>query len=54
VPVENTLEYLRAIPGATHVAIGSTGHLGSITHAAECADIVGRFVAPRIAHTEVA
>jgi pimeloyl-ACP methyl ester carboxylesterase len=31
VPVENTLEYLLAIPGAQHVTIEDTGHLGSIT-----------------------
>jgi len=33
VPVENTLEYLRAIPGSQHEVIEATGHLGAITRA---------------------
>jgi pimeloyl-ACP methyl ester carboxylesterase len=31
VPTGSTSEYLRAIPGSTHVVLESTGHLGSIT-----------------------
>ena len=44
VPVRSTLEYLRAIPGARHAVIASTGHLGSITRPEEFAGIVSRFV----------
>jgi pimeloyl-ACP methyl ester carboxylesterase len=44
VPVESTLEYLRAIPGSQHVTIKGTGHLGSITRAARFAEIVQAFV----------
>jgi len=42
VPVDNTLEYLKAIPGSRHIEITGTGHLGSVTHAGEFADIVER------------
>ena len=45
VPVENTLEYLRAIPGSQHVTIEGTGHLGSVTRARQFAEIVQAFVA---------
>jgi pimeloyl-ACP methyl ester carboxylesterase len=44
VPVDNTLEYLRAIPGSQHAVIKATGHMGAITRAKEFADIVRTFV----------
>ncbi len=44
VPVESSLALLRAIPGATHVTLNGTGHLGSVTRAREFAEIVGNFV----------
>ena len=44
VPVENTLEYLRAIPGSQHVVLEGTGHLGSVRRSAEFAAIVSVFV----------
>jgi 3-oxoadipate enol-lactonase len=43
VPVENTLGYLKAIPGAIHLEIAASGHLGSITHAQEFARAVQTF-----------
>jgi pimeloyl-ACP methyl ester carboxylesterase len=43
VPVENTLKYLREIPGAQHVVLEGTGHLGSVTRSAEFADRVAAF-----------
>jgi len=43
VPVESTMRYLDAIPGATHVVMARTGHLGAITHAPGFADIVSGF-----------
>jgi pimeloyl-ACP methyl ester carboxylesterase len=57
VPVENTLEYLRAIPGSRHAVIKGTGHLGAITRASEFADVVTAFVgrtAPRAIKSDVA
>jgi len=54
VPVENTLGYLRAIPGSQHVTIEGTGHLGSVTRAAKFADIVKAFVGRRAPRSEVA
>jgi pimeloyl-ACP methyl ester carboxylesterase len=45
VPVENTMEYLRAIPGSTHAVLGSTGHLGSVTHPEAFAAVIEAFVA---------
>jgi pimeloyl-ACP methyl ester carboxylesterase len=50
VPVESTMEYMRAIPRAAHVLLRDTGHLGSITHPMQFAEIVFRFAgrpAPR-------
>jgi pimeloyl-ACP methyl ester carboxylesterase len=44
VPVESTKEYLRAIPGSRHVTMHGTGHLGSVTRAAEFKAIVSAFV----------
>ena len=43
VPVESTLGYLDAIPGAQHLELTGSGHLGSITHAAEFAAAVQTF-----------
>ena len=43
VPVENTMEYVTAIRGATHVMLKGTGHLGTITHAPEFATLVSAF-----------
>jgi pimeloyl-ACP methyl ester carboxylesterase len=40
VPVESTLRFLDAIPGARHIEMKGTGHLGSVTHAQEFARIV--------------
>jgi len=40
VPVESSLNLLKAIPGAHHVELKGTGHLGSITHAQDFARIV--------------
>ena len=56
VPVENTLEYLRAIPGAQHATIAGTGHLGSVTRSRAFAEIVAAFVgrAPQQIKSEVA
>jgi len=48
VPVENTREYLRAIPGSQQAVITGTGHLGAITHAKEFAEIVRAFVERRV------
>jgi 3-oxoadipate enol-lactonase len=50
VPVESTVEYVAAIPGATHVVMSGTGHLGAVTRAVEFASLVQEFVrraAPR-------
>jgi len=54
VPVANTLEYLRAIPGAQHAVLQGTGHLGSVTRSAEFAEVVRTFVARSAPHKEVA
>jgi 2-hydroxy-6-oxo-6-(2'-aminophenyl)hexa-2,4-dienoate hydrolase len=45
IPVENTLRYLDMIPGARHVRIPRTGHLGLVTRPEVFADAVCRFVA---------
>lgn len=47
VPVDGTVRYVAAIPGATHVVIAGTGHLGQVTRALEFARIVQAFV-PRV------
>jgi 3-oxoadipate enol-lactonase len=44
VPVESTLRYLQAIPGAEHATIAGTGHLGSVTRASEFSRLVENFV----------
>jgi pimeloyl-ACP methyl ester carboxylesterase len=44
VPVEHSLEYVRLIPGATHVTFAGTGHIGVVTRPARFAEIAGQFV----------
>ena len=44
VPVQDSLQYLRLIPGATHVTLAGTGHLGVVTKPARFAEIAGQFV----------
>jgi 3-oxoadipate enol-lactonase len=44
VPVDSTMGYLAAIPGAAHVLIPRSGHLGPVTHAAEFAGVVRDFI----------
>jgi 3-oxoadipate enol-lactonase len=44
VPVESTVEYLRAIPGARHVVLKGTGHVGSVTQSGVFADAITAFV----------
>ena len=43
VPVDSTLRFLQAIPGAQHAALAGTGHLGAITQANTFADVVSAF-----------
>lgn len=45
VPVDSTRRYLELIPGATHVELEHTGHLGLVTRPAEWAKAVSDFVA---------
>jgi len=40
VPVDNTLGFLNAIPGAQHVEMKGTGHLGTVTRPHDFAEIV--------------
>jgi len=47
VPVESTLNYLREIPGAQHVVLEGTGHLGSISRAVMFAETIAAFAGPR-------
>jgi len=44
VPVESTRRYLELIPGARYAPMKGTGHLGSVTHPAEFAQMIGDFV----------
>ena len=44
VPVENTREYLSAIPGARSAEIADTGHMGLVTKPKRFADTVSDFV----------
>jgi 3-oxoadipate enol-lactonase len=44
VPVDRTRAYLDLIPGARHVTLESTGHLGSITRPRLFADLISQFV----------
>jgi pimeloyl-ACP methyl ester carboxylesterase len=45
VPVEHTREYLALLPGARHVTLDRTGHLGTVTRPAAFAAIVHDFCA---------
>jgi 3-oxoadipate enol-lactonase len=49
VPVSSTLEYLRLVPGARHVTLARTGHLGLVSRPEAFADVVARFVNARTA-----
>jgi len=44
VPVEHSLEYLKLIPGATHITLAGTGHIGVVTKPARFAEIAGKFI----------
>ena len=44
VPVEHSMEYLQLIPGATHVTLPGTGHLGLIAKPYRFAEIAGPFI----------
>ena len=44
VPVDRTLEYLELIPGARHVALPRTGHIGLVTHPQLFTQEVDRFL----------
>jgi pimeloyl-ACP methyl ester carboxylesterase len=44
VPQSSTLEYLRLVPGARHVVLPHTGHVGLLTTPEAFAQIVGQFV----------
>jgi pimeloyl-ACP methyl ester carboxylesterase len=46
VPVEGTLDFVRLIPGARHVVLERTGHLGLVTRPDAWATIVSDFVRP--------
>ena len=43
VPTDGTREYIRAIPGAKHVLLERTGHIGLVTRPDRFADRVGDF-----------
>jgi len=45
VPVSETKEYARRIPGATYARLDRTGHLGLVTHAERFAALVTNFTA---------
>jgi pimeloyl-ACP methyl ester carboxylesterase len=47
VPMASSLDYLTLVPGARHVVMKHTGHLGSLVHPDEFATIVGDFVSTR-------
>jgi pimeloyl-ACP methyl ester carboxylesterase len=44
VAVQGSLEYLRLIPGTTHVVLPGTGHIGSVTKSARFAELAGQFI----------
>jgi pimeloyl-ACP methyl ester carboxylesterase len=44
VPVAVTRRYLDDLPGAEHVVLDRTGHIGLVTRPAEFANVLGRFV----------
>ena len=54
VPVHDTEGYMSAIPGAEHIVLTGTGHLGSVTHPGAFATIIRSFVGRPASHTEVA
>ncbi|MGH9312694.1 MAG: alpha/beta fold hydrolase, partial [Vicinamibacterales bacterium] len=43
VPADGTREYVRAIPGAEHVLLERTGHIGLVTRPERFAEIIGGF-----------
>jgi pimeloyl-ACP methyl ester carboxylesterase len=51
VPVASSLDYLTLIPGARHVTLERTGHLGYLTRPAAYAHVVAEFVDGREAST---
>jgi 3-oxoadipate enol-lactonase len=53
VPIESTMQYLRAIPGARHLVLKGTGHIGSITQSKTFAEAIAGFP-PHSARTDVA
>jgi pimeloyl-ACP methyl ester carboxylesterase len=53
VPVSQTAGYARLIPGARHLVLERTGHLGTISRPATFAQAVARFV-DDVARQEVA
>jgi pimeloyl-ACP methyl ester carboxylesterase len=44
VPVADTREYLRLIPGASHVVLPDTGHVGLVTRPYRFAELIGQFI----------
>jgi pimeloyl-ACP methyl ester carboxylesterase len=44
VPVERSRQYLKLIPGATHMVLADTGHIGVITKPYRFAEIAGPFI----------
>ncbi|MEZ5316604.1 MAG: alpha/beta hydrolase [Vicinamibacterales bacterium] len=44
VPVSSTLEYMRLVPGARHVTLSRTGHIGLVSRPDAFADVVGGFL----------
>jgi pimeloyl-ACP methyl ester carboxylesterase len=44
VPIDQTQQYLRLIPGATHATLPGTGHIGLITKPQRFAEIAGQFI----------
>ena len=49
VPVASTLEYLRLIPGARHIVLPGTGHIGVVTQPERFAEIAGQFIYSAVA-----
>jgi pimeloyl-ACP methyl ester carboxylesterase len=47
VPVEHTREYLSLLPGARHVTLYRTGHLGTVTRPVAFAGLVREFCGSR-------
>ena len=44
VPVRDTKKYLRLIPGATHVVLQGTGHVGVVSKPYRFAELAGQFI----------